>query len=88
MKDKNISIIGLGKLGSSMVAAFASRGFNVTGVDINQQSVELLNAGNAPVQETGLDAMIKENMERIRATISYEDAVNSSDISFVIVRIK
>ena len=85
MNINNISIIGLGKLGSSMVAAIASRGFNVIGVDINRRSVDLLNSGNAPVQETGLDAMIKENRERIRATESCEIAVKSSDISFVIV---
>ena len=38
---KNLSIIGLGKLGSSMVGAFASRGFNVIGVDINKNYLDL-----------------------------------------------
>ena len=33
---KNISVIGLGKLGGSMAASFASRNFNVIGVDIDQ----------------------------------------------------
>jgi len=46
------SIMGLGKLGCSMAAAIASRGIGVIGVDINQHTVELLNAGRAPVQET------------------------------------
>jgi UDPglucose 6-dehydrogenase len=80
-----ISVIGLGKLGASMAAAFAHRGFEVIGVDVNQRSIEAVNEGRAPVQETNLEDMISANKERIRATASHEDAVINSDISFVIV---
>jgi UDPglucose 6-dehydrogenase len=82
---QNVSIIGLGKLGASMVAGMASRGFNVIGVDINERAVEALNNGQAPVQETGLAEMIHENRSRISATLSHDEAVAKSDISFVIV---
>lgn len=82
---ERISIIGLGKLGASMAAACASRGFSVIGVDVNQRSIELVNDGRAPVQETDLDATIAANKERISATLSHEEAVLNSDISFVIV---
>ena len=82
---QNVSVIGLGKLGGSMLAGMASRGLNVIGVDISQTAVDAINAGQAPVQETGLGEMIAENQERIRATLSTEDAVLASDISFVIV---
>lgn len=82
---ENISVIGLGKLGASMAAAFAHRGFNVIGVDVNQKSIEAVNDGHAPVQETDLDQLISSNKERIRATASHEEAVLNSDISFVIV---
>lgn len=82
---EKISVIGLGKLGASMAAAFASRDFDVIGVDVNQRSIELVNEGRAPVQETGLDELISANKQRIRATASHEEAVLGSDISFVIV---
>jgi len=82
---KRISVIGLGKLGASMAAAFASRGFDVVGVDVSEESVRLVNEGKAPVQETDLDKFISENRERIRATLSHQDAILNSDISFVIV---
>jgi UDPglucose 6-dehydrogenase len=82
---ENVSVIGLGKLGASMAAAFASRGLNVIGVDVNERSVELVNEGKAPVQETNLEKYISENKERIRATLNHEDAILNSDISFVIV---
>jgi UDPglucose 6-dehydrogenase len=81
----SISVIGLGKLGASMAAAFASRGMNVVGVDISERSVAAINAGNAPVHETGLDEMISANKARIRATLDHEDAILNSDITFVIV---
>ena len=84
MTDR-VSIIGLGKLGASMAGAFAMRGFNVVGVDVNQTSVDLVNQGHAPVQETNLEETIAANKERIRATLSHEDAILNSDISFVIV---
>lgn len=83
--SENVAVIGLGKLGASMAAAFASRGKNVIGVDVNQKSIELVNQGKAPVQETDLDKYISENKERIRATLSHEDAILNSDMSFVIV---
>lgn len=80
-----ISVIGLGKLGASMAAAFAERGLDIIGVDVNQHSVDAVNQGRAPVQETGLDKLISSNKERIRATLSHKEAVLNSDVSFVIV---
>lgn len=82
---KNVSVIGLGKLGASMAAGMALRGMNVIGVDVNRRSVEALNQGLPPVQETGLAEAIAANKERLRATMSHEEAVLASDISFVIV---
>jgi UDPglucose 6-dehydrogenase len=79
------SIIGLGKLGASMAAAIAKRGFDVIGVDINKRAVDLLNAGLPPVQETGLGETIAANRARLRATVSHDEAILNSDLTFVIV---
>jgi UDPglucose 6-dehydrogenase len=79
------SVIGLGKLGASMAAAIASRGFNVIGVDVSHRAVDLVNAGRAPVQETNLEEMIAANRRRLRATLSHYEAIIDSDVSFVIV---
>lgn len=81
----NISIVGLGKLGASMVAGFASRGFNVIGVDVNQKTVDAVSQGNAPVQETDLQETLNKYKDRISATNSHRDAILSSDITFVII---
>jgi UDPglucose 6-dehydrogenase len=82
---RTFSVIGLGKLGASMAAGIASHGHNVIGVDVNPRAVELVNAGQAPVQETGLDEMIRANRERIRATQDTEDAILNSELTFCIV---
>ena len=79
------SVVGLGKLGASMAAAVAGRGFDVVGVDVDKRAVDALNAGQAPVQETGLAELIDANRERLRATTSHEDAVRSVDVTFVVV---
>ncbi|MBV9764494.1 MAG: nucleotide sugar dehydrogenase [Acidobacteriaceae bacterium] len=82
---RTYAIIGLGKLGASMAAAIASRGFHVIGVDVNRRSVDLINAGRAPVQETNLEETIAANRQRIRATQDMREAVLHTDIAFVIV---
>ena len=85
MQTFSYAIVGLGKLGASMAAAIASRGFEVIGVDVNQKSVDLVNAGRAPVHETGLDELIRENRSRLRATTDIREAICNSDLAFVIV---
>lgn len=80
-----ISVIGLGKLGASMAACFAGKGFSVVGVDVDPRAVAAVNAGLAPVGETGLGAAIAAHRDRLRATLDHTEAVLESDISFVIV---
>jgi len=82
---QNVSVIGLGKLGASMLAGMASQGLHVIGVDIAESAVQAVNEGRAPVQETDLEKTISAYRDKIRATTSHEEAVLGSDISFVIV---
>ena len=63
----NVSVIGGGKLGASMVAGMASRGFHVICIDKNPDVVDLQNPGGAPVFETG-QKMVSENADRIGNT--------------------
>lgn len=83
--DITFSVVGLGKLGASMAASIASRGFKVIGVDVSQRAVELVNSGQAPVQETNLEETIAANRDRFRATLSHREAILNSDVSFVVV---
>ena len=58
-----------------MAACFAGADIKTIGVDINPASVEAVNAGLAPVEETGLAQYIAENKQNLSATLSYDDAV-------------
>jgi UDPglucose 6-dehydrogenase len=82
---KRVSVVGLGKLGASMAAGIASRGIEVIGVDVNHAAVDAVNAGHAPVQETGLEEMVAANRPRLRATLNHAEAIRESELTFVIV---
>ena len=80
-----VSVVGLGKLGACMVACFAHRGFSVVGVDIEQKNVDAINQGLPPVFEPHLAEMISESRDRIIATTSMREAIQQTDVSFVVV---
>lgn len=82
-----INVFGLGYVGCVSVACFAHEGHDVTGVDISDTKVDMINKGRPTVIEKELDTLIKEGWEegRIRATKNHMEAVNNSDISIVCV---
>jgi UDPglucose 6-dehydrogenase len=79
-----VSVFGLGKLGSPLVAVLAAGGNDVVGVDLDPVFVEKVDRGLAPVFEPGLAETLNANRDRIRATLDGVAAVLSTDISFVI----
>src|SRR5690242_1941323 len=85
MDIKRISVFGLGKLGCSMAAVFADKGFNVIGFDTDRRKIEAVNSGRPPVYEYGLGELIARNRDRLRATSRARDAVLESDIAFIVV---
>jgi len=80
-----ISVIGLGKLGSVLAAVLAEKDFHVIGVDLNEAFVAAVNSGAAPVEEPGLDELIKKNSLRLSATAHCQDAVVATDVTFIVV---
>ena len=82
---KKISIFGLGKLGTSMLACFAQKKWDVIGVDIDELNVDNINNGISPIFEPGLNQLIKNNQKHITATQNYMHAIQNSLISFVVV---
>jgi UDPglucose 6-dehydrogenase len=82
---RTVSIIGLGRLGAPMAGCFASRGFNVIGVDRDERKVEVVARGESPVSETGVAALIRDFKDRIETTSDTEDAVRRSEATFVVV---
>jgi UDPglucose 6-dehydrogenase len=81
----NISVVGLGKLGSPMAACFAAKGHRVIGVDLSERFVAAVNEGRAPVFEPGLQEMIDRGRPRLSATTELAQAVAETDATFLIV---
>jgi GDP-mannose 6-dehydrogenase len=83
----NVSVFGLGYVGSVSAACFAEDGHDVVGVDVNAGKVASLNEGRSPIVEKGLDELIRDNVAngRLRATTSTADAVRDTDISLICV---
>ena len=83
---QKISIFGLGYVGSVTAACLASRGHEVTGIDVQSEKVDSICSGKAPISEPDLDALIHEQVEagRLKATSDPTAAV-SSDISLICV---
>lgn len=80
---QNVSVFGLGKLGSCIAATFAARGFNVTGIDIDAEKVRRVNEGLPPVEEPLLAETIAAGRSRLQATMDVREAVKT-DVSFFI----
>jgi UDPglucose 6-dehydrogenase len=82
---KKISVVGLGKLGACTASCLSYRGFNTIGVDINQQFVDSINNGRAPVIEPRLQEMISKSGTRLEATSDYAKAIEETDVTLIIV---
>jgi len=57
-REEKISLVGLGYVGMPIAVAFADKGINVIGFDLNEKKVELYKSGIDPTKEVG-DERIK-----------------------------
>jgi UDPglucose 6-dehydrogenase len=80
-----ISVVGLGKLGSPIVAVLAAKGYDVVGIDTNAAFVEKINNHIAPVQEPQLQELLTAHKARISATSDWAHAIVRSDVTCIIV---
>ena len=82
----SISVVGLGKLGLPLAGCLASSGFRTIGVDVMDARVREVNAGRSPIVEPGLRELIAANAgATLRATTNVREAVEETDVTFVIV---
>ena len=80
-----ISVVGLGKLGSPIVAVLAAKGHEVIGIDTNPAFVEKINNHIAPVEEPHLQELLTEHKARISATMDWTKAILETDLTSIIV---
>ena len=82
-----ISIVGTGYVGLVTGTCFAESGIIVTCVDVDQNKIKMLNKGQVPIYEPGLDDMIKNNVEKGRLffTTNLEESLNDAEAVFIAV---
>ena len=83
----NVSVFGLGYVGSVSAACFAADGHRVVGVDVNPDKVGSINEGRSPIVEKGLGDLIAQCAAdgSLRATRETGDAVSQTDLSLICV---
>ncbi|MDF1557275.1 MAG: UDP-glucose/GDP-mannose dehydrogenase family protein [ANME-2 cluster archaeon] len=81
-----VSVVGSGYVGTVTAACFAELGHNVVCIDIDPEKVDMINRGEPPIYEEGLEELLKKHAGKtLRATADYDNAISSTDISFICV---
>ncbi|MFX4290973.1 UDP-glucose dehydrogenase family protein [Streptomyces bohaiensis] len=87
-----ITVIGTGYLGATHAAAMAELGFEVLGLDVVPEKVELLGRGEIPMYEPGLAELLRRHVAglpgstgRLRFTLDWAEVAAFGDVHFVCV---
>lgn len=82
-----VSVFGLGYVGAVSCACLPELGHEVIGVDTNPAKVRMINDGQSPVVEEGINELIGAAVRdgKLRATDDVEKAVLGSEVSLISV---
>ena len=76
MQVEKVLVVGLGYIGLPTAAVIANRGIDVVGLEVNEQAIETINAGEIHIVEPDLDIAVRSavTMKKLRATKTAESA--------------
>lgn len=83
--SKNITVIGIGRLGLGLALLVEKGGYNVCGVDIFPDYVKCLNDKTYKTKEPEYENLLN-NSKNFHATTDLEEGLKFSDIIFIIVQ--
>ncbi|PFX98204.1 UDP-N-acetyl-D-mannosamine dehydrogenase [Bacillus mycoides] len=74
--NKKICVMGLGYIGLPTASLLATKGFQVHGVDVNKNAVEMINSGKVHIYEPDLDILVKAAVQsgKLKASLQPEEA--------------
>jgi UDPglucose 6-dehydrogenase len=80
MVRMKLTIIGAGYVGLVTGVCLASRGIDVTCVEMDKNKVQLISSGKSPIYEKGLDEMLEQVLNKqFKATHNLEYAARTAD---------
>ena len=85
MSEKNITVIGIGKLGLGFALLLEKSGYNVFGVDISPEYVAKINDKSIRFSEPGYDELLDKSHNLVAST-DLHAGLDHSDIIFIIVQ--
>lgn len=62
-KEENLALVGLGYVGMPIAVAFAKKGINVIGFDLNKEKIENYKSGYDPTREVGDEVICNTTVE-------------------------
>ncbi|HEY1487081.1 MAG TPA: UDP-glucose/GDP-mannose dehydrogenase family protein [Micromonosporaceae bacterium] len=82
-----LTFLGTGYLGSTYAICFAELGYEVLGMDVDEDKIAKLASGEVPIHEPGLDELLRKNLSagRLKFTTSYAEAAEFGDVHFICV---
>jgi UDPglucose 6-dehydrogenase len=80
-----IGIFGAGYVGLVTGACFADLGHEVVVRDVVPERIERLRAGEVPIYEPGLQAVLERSRDRLTFTLDVREAVDAADFLYVAV---
>ena len=82
-----ITVIGTGYVGLVTGACFSATGNHVTCVDKDKSKIDMLEAGEIPIHEPGLDKLVEEGVreKRLFFTTDIDAAIRESTVIFIAV---
>ena len=83
----NVAVVGTGYVGLVVGACLAETGHDVVCADIDESKVRLLNEGQIPIYEPGLQPLVEHNLAagRLTFTTDVDTAIKASTIVFIAV---
>jgi UDPglucose 6-dehydrogenase len=82
-----ILIIGTGYVGTTTGLIFCEMGHKVTGLDLDEQKIQALRAGNLYFYEPGLEELLTKHIQtnQLTFTMDTETAIKENDLIFICV---
>lgn len=80
-----IAVAGTGYVGLVAGVCFAEKGHDVTCVDVDEKKVKMMEAGESPIYEEGLEELMRKNNAagRLHYTTDYAQAYRDKDAIFI-----